>query len=87
MLRQKLEWKASYTARKATERHERPNAVVPSAAAAPRPAVVSPGKPQEEGIRFTPGTVIAFSLGACSLAFVCDAELTACCAQARALGR
>jgi len=65
VLLQKLEWKASYTARKATERHERPNAA-PTGAAAPRPAVVSPGKLQEapEGIRFTPGTVVAFSLGA-----------------------
>ena len=63
---QKLEWKASYTERKAAERRERPNSV-PNGGPSPRPAVVSPSKPQEqqqEGVRFAPGTVVAFSLGA-----------------------
>ena len=62
---QKLEWKASYTARKAAERRERPNSV-PNGGPPQRPAVASPAKLQEqqEGVRFAPGTVVAFSLGA-----------------------
>ncbi len=72
-LLQKLEWKASYTERKAAERRDRPNSV-PNGGPPPRPAVLSPSKPQEqqqqEGVRFAPGTVVAFSLGACVVAAV-----------------
>lgn len=69
-LLQKLEWKASYTERKAAERRDRPNSVL-NGGPPPRPAVLSSSKPQEqqqEGVRFAPGTVVAFSLGACVVA-------------------